>query len=98
MNAGKIVVGEFQAEFLRRVHSRNLEDVDVLLSKLDAIQEQPQILDEYIQHFFDTILTLVVDKLLPESLTGFYADLYVVLYYFTKIRGAKVIISQTATK
>lgn len=85
------VITSFRDQLRRSLTIRHFDNVDVLLSSLDAIQEQPQLIDPYVEQFTTPILSILSSSLSPEVLSPFHADLYHILYTFTKIRGSKVI-------
>lgn len=92
MNAGKQVIEDFQAGLLSGLEHDSFGNVTKLLSKLDAVQEQPQLLDPYLQALIDPIVSRLTDGLRPIPLTPHLRDLFHILYYLSKVRGAKVIV------
>lgn len=90
MNAGRTVIENFEVDLLEALHKREFGNVSDVLSKLDVIQEQPQLIDPYLEALVEPVLNILQD-LSPAPLSTFQADLYRVLYYYTKIRGAKVV-------
>ncbi|ORY81334.1 hypothetical protein BCR37DRAFT_358440, partial [Protomyces lactucae-debilis] len=65
--------------------------LDAQLTKLDAVQEQPQLIDPHVQGLLDPITAHLVQSLLKPMPT-FVQDLYRIVYHLCKLRGAKVIV------
>ena len=91
MHVENVLIEHFKTQLSDGIKDCRFRDVTSLLSKLDALQEQPQSLDPYLQDLIDPVVSILQSSLVREPLDPFHADLYHILYYYTKIRGAKVI-------
>lgn len=86
----KEIIESFQINLNESIARGEFANVSHLLSKLDAIQEQPQLTDPYIEQLIQPVLKVVLE--LPNApVSQFVEDSYHVLYHYTKIRGAKII-------
>lgn len=91
MNGGAAVVDDFKLRLLRGIDSADFGDVSVLLARLDAIQEQPQLIDPHLEGLIAPVLKEVLRSLQPRECSSYQGDLFQILYHYTKIRGAKVV-------
>lgn len=90
MNPVRDVLEAFQVSLLESIARREFRNISGFLSRLDVLQEQPQLIDPWLEKIIDPVLN-EVQQLTALPISHFLADCYHVLYYYTKIRGAKVI-------